>query len=65
MSSNILSNFPRVKYLKLLGEVEGDTESETRFNPYHPETEPNNEFIIPNTIMSLQTKQKHNIDNSV
>ena len=42
-----------------------DTESETRFNPYHHKTEPSNIFIIPNTIMSLQTKQKHNIDNSV
>ena len=42
-----------------------DTESETRFNPYHPEFEPNNEFIILNTIMSLQTKQKHSIDHSV
>ena len=42
-----------------------DTESEIRFNPYHPETEPNNDFIILNTIMSLQIKQKHSIDNSV
>ena len=43
-----------------------DTESETiTRDPYHPKTEPNNEFLIPNIIMSLKTKQKHNIDNSV
>ena len=39
----------RYRYYKLSGEVEDDTESETRFNPYQPETEPNNEFILPKT----------------
>ena len=45
----------------LLSET-SDTESETRLNPYHPETEPNSEFIILYQFIKhnygpIQTKQ--------